>query len=504
MTATAPAPVPNVAPTASFTKTVSNLSVAVDSAGSSDPDGTIASYGWTWGDTTAGTGKTASHTYPTAGSYQVSLTVTDDRGAKTTTTQTVTATAPTLTPTFNVMSYGALGDDTADDTTEIQAAITAAAAVGGTVAVPAGTYRISAALTVPANTTITGNGVIHQGTAGKSGFRITGNDVTIDGLTLTGQTSSPTYVSGEYAIFAQGASATAPLHRINIRNVTMSKWGDYGVWLRWAVGFNITGCNVFDIGYTGIGVLSASQGLIADNRVDNISPGASANMYGIIMSYAGGGGLSDPASSDIVVTRNAVSRVAWEGIDSHGGSRLTIEGNTVQACDVGITVFESGGFVPKDIAVTGNLIDGSPRYSVQLWGKTNGTDQLTGSVANNTIRRSGIVYLKATKGLIVSGNSFEQINAFGVYLSNDNAAFSITGNTFTDMWSDSSYTAAILASSDAVNNTGLIEGNTLRAGTKTARYVNQYGLYYNRGLNGITLGTNYFAAATVAPVAGVG
>ena len=39
-----PGQTPNLEPTASFTMTVSNLSVAVDSAGSSDPDGTIASY----------------------------------------------------------------------------------------------------------------------------------------------------------------------------------------------------------------------------------------------------------------------------------------------------------------------------------------------------------------------------------------------------------------------------------------------------------------------------
>ena len=62
---------------------MSNLSAGRGRGGFTDPDGTIASYAWTWGDTTAGTGKTATHTYPTAGSYQVSLTVTDDRGAKT-------------------------------------------------------------------------------------------------------------------------------------------------------------------------------------------------------------------------------------------------------------------------------------------------------------------------------------------------------------------------------------------------------------------------------------
>lgn len=44
--------------------------------------------------------------------------------------------------------YGAKGDGTTDDTTAIQAALTAAAAVGGTVLFPAGTYNISSRLSL--------------------------------------------------------------------------------------------------------------------------------------------------------------------------------------------------------------------------------------------------------------------------------------------------------------------------------------------------------------------
>ena len=54
--------------------------VSFDGTGSSDPDGTIASYAWTFGDGNNGTGATPNHTYASAGTYTVTLTVTDDGG----------------------------------------------------------------------------------------------------------------------------------------------------------------------------------------------------------------------------------------------------------------------------------------------------------------------------------------------------------------------------------------------------------------------------------------
>ena len=84
----------NEAPIAAFTSTVTGLGVALDASGSSDPDGSIASYAWTFGDGTTGTGATAAHTYAAGGSYDVTLTVTDTKGATTTKTSTVTVAAP--------------------------------------------------------------------------------------------------------------------------------------------------------------------------------------------------------------------------------------------------------------------------------------------------------------------------------------------------------------------------------------------------------------------------
>ena len=89
----APEP-PNQAPTAAFSTAVSDLRLAVDGATSADPDGSLASYEWDFGDGTTGTGVTASHDYTAAGTYAVRLTVTDDDGATDTVEQAVTVTAP--------------------------------------------------------------------------------------------------------------------------------------------------------------------------------------------------------------------------------------------------------------------------------------------------------------------------------------------------------------------------------------------------------------------------
>jgi PKD repeat protein len=76
--------------------------ISVDGSKSSDADGSVASYKWYWGDgTSAGRGATARHTYTKAGTFTVTLIVTDNSGAtgKATTTATVTAPASQPPPT---------------------------------------------------------------------------------------------------------------------------------------------------------------------------------------------------------------------------------------------------------------------------------------------------------------------------------------------------------------------------------------------------------------------
>ncbi|MGY1615714.1 PKD domain-containing protein [Geodermatophilus sp. SYSU D00691] len=108
------APPPNAGPTAAFTSTAQGLTASFDGSGSSDPDGTVTGHAWNFGDGTTGTGATPQHAYTAAGTYQVTLTVTDDDQATHSVTQPVTVTEVTgpvdfVTDTFTRTVTGGLG-----------------------------------------------------------------------------------------------------------------------------------------------------------------------------------------------------------------------------------------------------------------------------------------------------------------------------------------------------------------------------------------------------------
>jgi len=93
----APTP-PQLPPVAAVTATpVSGtvpLTVNLSASGSTDPDGTIVAYEWTFGDSTSGAGAGVSHTYTTVGTFTAQLKVTDNDGLSATKAVTITV-APT-------------------------------------------------------------------------------------------------------------------------------------------------------------------------------------------------------------------------------------------------------------------------------------------------------------------------------------------------------------------------------------------------------------------------
>ena len=83
----------NNPPVADITHSCTDLACDFDGSGSTD-DGTIVTYDWDFGDGALTTGVTTSHSYATAGTYTVTLTVTDNGGLSDTTSTQVTVTEP--------------------------------------------------------------------------------------------------------------------------------------------------------------------------------------------------------------------------------------------------------------------------------------------------------------------------------------------------------------------------------------------------------------------------
>lgn len=95
----------NAPPIASFVadppQTVMGVAVTFNASTSSDPDGTVASFAWTFGDGDSGTGILVTHTYREKGVFAVTLIVTDGDGVAAQATRSVLVAnrRPTITAT---------------------------------------------------------------------------------------------------------------------------------------------------------------------------------------------------------------------------------------------------------------------------------------------------------------------------------------------------------------------------------------------------------------------
>jgi PKD repeat protein len=79
----------NELPVAYFTIDANNLTVEFNASASSDPDGSIANYSWSFGDQSRGYGTVVVHNFSDNGTYTTELTVTDDKGGKNSTKKNV-------------------------------------------------------------------------------------------------------------------------------------------------------------------------------------------------------------------------------------------------------------------------------------------------------------------------------------------------------------------------------------------------------------------------------
>ena len=84
----------NKPPTAAIAYSINDNTVTFDASGSTDTDGSIATYKWDFGDNSTSTGLSTSHSYATYGDFQVTLTVVDNGNAVAVLQKNITYGAP--------------------------------------------------------------------------------------------------------------------------------------------------------------------------------------------------------------------------------------------------------------------------------------------------------------------------------------------------------------------------------------------------------------------------
>jgi hypothetical protein len=99
---------PNTPPVAKITMSDTTgfvpASIKFSAEGSTDPDGTIVSYLWKFGDGTSASSSATTHTYTAAGSYKVELLITDNRGGSGSAAETLDILVPDITKPITVAS----------------------------------------------------------------------------------------------------------------------------------------------------------------------------------------------------------------------------------------------------------------------------------------------------------------------------------------------------------------------------------------------------------------
>ena len=291
-----------------------------------------------------------------------------------------------LRDTLSVKDFGATGDGSTDDTTAIQAALTAGA--GKSVYFPAGTYITSAGLNVSANTYVYGDG----GTANISvqpsanvetynqGLVTTGSNITIAGLKISG-TNEYSLVGGQRTEYASAISMNGtPAINIDILDCQVFGWG-WGMYLRRISNWRIIGNRCWGGNQTGTDVPVTDNtcwDISVNSNVEDVNKGRRgiiANNFCLSNVDSGiGVGANSASDQDIIIHNNVVQPLQTDGVTalsnannksrygistSYNGTapvRVVVSGNIVR--DVALTgIYVQGATMPTgDVAITGNIV----------------------------------------------------------------------------------------------------------------------------------------------------
>lgn len=343
----------NVPPTATIaapaTATV-GAAVTFSGAQSRDTDGSITSYAWTFGDNSSGSGVSTTHTYATAGTYAVRLTVTDDKGATGTADHSIVvspAAATTGTVSGTVTSQqGALGGVTVTVTGAPATATTNASGEYTVANVATGSQTVSLSglpatctapstqtVTVAASAAATANFTVQCTPAGGTTGSITGIVKRADNTPISGASVIVQPTGGT----ALGAVSTGSDGKYTVNNVPIGTGVNAGAGSITLSGLP-NGCtNPGSQSYTG---LTAASPLTKDITVTCAATGPSGKISGKITKSSGGD------AADVVVTATPAAGAAVSSAPSDAQGAYTVNNVPVGAGNLGLSQLPLGCSAP--------------------------------------------------------------------------------------------------------------------------------------------------------------
>jgi hypothetical protein len=416
---------------------------------------------------------------------------------------TLLATDIGTTRVINVKFYGSVGNNSANDTSAIAAAVAALPAAGGTLYFPSGTY-LTDTITIASKTglTIRGDGQGVSVVKGRTGNKVlnvqsTCSNVTITGLTFNGNCSART--TGQQAVvldcsklvFSKNEIINSGEYALTIgRNVAVNGF---------VVSDNRIGLNFAD----GINVYQSTAGTITGNVVD----GPDDDLCAI------GASNNITVTGNVFRSRNDLATTWGRGIGILAGSYdINVTGNLVEYVkQSGIYVAAEGGTHPLRIAVIGNTVrntclnTGGGSHGVTLYE----TDHCT--VQNNFIdnpSHGNLIELRLPTNLTIKGNTLTMtVNQFcrGIHAdegdnggSNTWDGLKITNNTINMVGGSSNAEAIHINPVSGVSiNYLLVDGNTVEQfPSGNYIYVNRTGATCKVGNNTELRGNTYAHGGT--------
>lgn len=277
-----------------------------------------------------------------------------------------------------------------------------------------------------------------------SAIVVTADDVTISGATLVGAGSSTTGKARGVEVVATVATVATPVLGLRVTGCSISRFSYGAVYLEHVHDFVVDGNEMSDLAYAGVMLFSCLDGEVCRNTVTGVhQSGTFPNSYGIAANRYWNQTVDEaPRSRRIRIADNVVADVPkWEGIDTHGGQDVTIVGNEVTGCAVGIAVVPCRGtdgpatYAPLDCVVASNHVDAAglaaPRNGIVVKGAGEGpnppVEAATGALVDNVVKGYGggtldaAICLYYTSGLVVARSTLDDsvARAVNVYLYND-------------------------------------------------------------------------------------